>query len=273
MKKLILIFLIAMAQSVIGQVILENIYPNGTSTHFEFIKLDTNDYKYALFDPLNSQFTLYNLNHSIYLNVTIPITYVSGSAQYTIAFVSKSLFDCDTSNIEYALSFVGSGAPNSSKSFYVYRTDGTQLSNIDSCCFINFSDGWKYGPEYNKPIVNTPTGTKLLLRHLDGSIRVYSVCGTLPTETKEIVETQFMDIPFPNPTNTFITIPYQLPTKEKFGIIKIYDDNGNQIKTYNVDGTFKNLTISTSELRAGTYYFQLVSSKGLATTKKVIKVE
>ncbi len=275
--------MITLINSVFGQITLENIYPNVHSVpkHFQLIKLDNTTFKYVIFDPLNSQFTLYNLDHSVYLNVNIPITYVAGSSQYQIAFVSKSLFDCNSENIEYGLSFLGNGMPNTyPKHFYVYRTDGTQLADIDSCSFMNFSDGWKYGPEYNKPIVNTPVGTKLLLRCIDGSSRVYSVCGNLPSETADIFENDLLDEPsgilgnpFPNPTNNLISIPYFLPENEERGIIKIYDADGQEIKSYNIDSNFNNITLSTSEFSSGTYYYQLVTSKGQVETKKIIKVD
>lgn len=276
MKKYILFLLIIFTQSLKGQVTLENIYPNtiGSAKFLMYTQLDSSTYNYVLFDPQNSQFTIYNLNHSVYLNVTIPITYAPFSSQYQIAFVTKSLFDCDTSNIEYALSFLGDGSPNTyPKRFYVYRTNGTQLVNIDSCCFMNFSDGWKYGPEYNKPVVNTPVGTKLILRCIDGSTRVYAVCGSLADQIEEIEDENILGNPFPNPTHDLITIPYTLPDNEKNGTVKIYDIAGKEIKSFTVDNNFKSITLTTAELPSGTYYYQLVTSKGLADTKKIIKVE
>ncbi len=276
MKKYIIILLIALTQSAAGQVTLENIYPNtiGSAKFLMLVQLDSSAYKYVLFDPQNSQFTIYNLNHSVFLNVNIPITYVAGSSQYQIAYVTKSLFDCDTSNIEYALSFLGDGFPTSyPKRFYVYRTNGTQLVNIDSCCFMNFSDGWKYGPEYNKPIVNTPIGSKLILRCIDGSTRIYGVCGSLPAQIQEIENENILGNPFPNPTKDLITIPYSLPANEKSGTLKIYDINGKEIKSYNVDSNFNSVTLTTSELTSGTYYYQLLTSKGIVGSKQIIKIE
>lgn len=276
MKKQIAILLFILSQTAIGQVTLESVYPNtiGSAKFLLHTQLDSATHKYVLFDPQNSQFTIYNLNHSVYLNVSIPITYVTGSSQYQIAYVTKSLFDCDTSNIEYALSFLGDGFSSSyPKRFYVYRTDGTQVENIDSVCFMNFSGGWTYGPEQNKPIVKTPIGSKLILRHLDGSTRIYAVCGNSPTNIEEIEQESFLGNPFPNPTQNFITIPYSLPYNEKSGTLKIFDINGKEIKSYTVDNNFNNIVLTTSELPSGTYYYQLVTSKGQVDTKRIIKIE
>lgn len=276
MKEQIAIFLLVLSQAAIGQVTLEKIYPNtiGSSKFLMLTQLDSSDYKYILFDPQNSQFTIYNLNHSVYLNVNIPITYSSGSSQYQIAYVTKSLFDCDPSNIEYALSFLGDGFPISPKRFLVYRTDGTLITSIDSVCFMNYSDGWKHGPEYNKPIVKTPEGSKLILRCLDGSTRVYSVCGNLPNMIKEIDQAELLGNAFPNPTQSLITIPYTLPNDEKSGVIKIYDSNGKEVKSFIVDNNFTSILLTTYDLQSGTYYYQLLTSNGQqADTKKIIKIE
>lgn len=276
MKRYFLILLMAVTLSVQGQVALEATYPNtiGSAKFLMLIQLDSGMYKYVLFDPQNSQFTIYNLNHSMYLSVSVPIIYAQGVSQYTIAYVSRSLFDCDTSNIEYALSFTGDGAPNSyPKRFYVYRTNGTQLVNIDSCCFMNYSNGWQYGPLYNEPIVNTPGGSKLFLRCLDGSTRIYSVCGRVPNQIQEVENEFILGNPFPNPTNDQITIPYSLPEGEKNGTLIIYDLEGTVVRSYNVDNSFNSITLSTSEFASGTYYSQLKTSKGDADTKTIIKIE
>lgn len=239
-----------------------------------FVRLDSSTYKYIYFDKINSHFTLYNLNHSVFMNVTIPITFNSNSSAYQIAYVSKSLFDCDTSNIEYALSFLGDGNPTSyPKRFYVYRTNGTQLVNIDSCCFLNYSNGWQYGPLYNEPVVNTPIGSKLILRHLDGSTRIYSICGLNLTGIKKYDVNNELGNPFPNPTEKTVTISYSLPEGEKNGTIKIYDSNGKEIRSYAVDNNFLNISLTIADLENGIYYYQLITSKGQTGTKKLIKID
>jgi len=270
-----------------AQVTLENIYPNTISVpkFLMFAQLDSSTYKYILFDQQNSQFTIYNLNHSIYLNVLIPITFVSGISQYQIAYVTKSLFDCDTSNIEYALSFLGNGFPTSyPKRFYVYRTNGTQLENIDSVCFMNFSTGQQFGPLYNAPIVNTPIGTKLILRCVDGSTRVYSVCGNLPCaecvfgngpllNNGDDVSINKLPNPFPNPTDNSTTIPYTLPEGENTGELVFYDAAGKEIKRFKVDKTFTQIIISSADLAPGTYYYHLQTAKNTSEGKTLVVIK
>jgi hypothetical protein len=275
MNKIILIFLIVLTQSAMGQVILEHKYPNGASPKsLMLIQLDSATYKYVVFDETNSQFTLYNLNHSVYLNVNIPLTYNYNTNYYQVSYITKSLFDCDTSNIEYVLNLLGDAQPNTyPKKILIYRTNGTLLYSVDSCCYMNYSYGWKHGPVENQPIVKTPTGTKLILRCLDGSGRIFSVCGNLPNQIKDINDVYFIGNPYPNPTDDLITIPYSLPQGETNGTIKIFDSNGNEIKSFIVDSNFTSLKLSTSELPNGIYFYQLYTAKGHADIKKIIKVE
>ena len=273
MKKQITLLLLLFTQVVYGQVTLEHTYPNTLDNApkcLMYTKLDSVTPKYILFDLPSSKFTIYNLNHSVFLTVNIPITYNFGNSSYTIAYVTKSLFDCDPSNIEYVIDFLGTGSPTAyPKHFYVYRTDGTQLASIDSCCFLNYSDGWKYGPLYNEPIINTPLGTKLLLRSLDNSARVYSLCGTLPKSGMQTNQGSDLGNTYQDPT-TNISIPYKLPENENSGLIKIYDLMGNELKSYSVDNTFNSITLSHNDLPEGSYYYQLETSKGVTGAKKII---
>ena len=255
-----------------GQITLENTYPNAASNtqkDFGVTKLDSSTYMYYYVDYSNSMFTLYNLNHSVYQTVTIPVTYTNNI--YNIQHITKSLFDCDPSNIEYALMYHdNSNFPLSINYVKIYRTNGAQIFNADSSKAVNCVG---CASLYNNFIVNTPNGTKMILRHENGSVKVFGLCGILPTLITKLNTEELLSNPFPNPTNNLITIPYSLPNNEKSGTIKIYDINGKEIKSFIVDSNFTNITLTTSELVSGTYYYNLTTSKGYSDTKKIIKIE
>lgn len=276
MRSLILFFTLFFTNLLFSQQLTLDATYNGAaqgSNHFLFVQIDSADYKYVVMNPVNSQFTLYNLNHSIYLNVAIPTTFLNGSMTYTISYISKSLIDCDSSNVEYILSVMGDGVPNSyPKKVLIYRTDGNLLQTIDSCVFMNFSDGKKYGPEYNKPIINTPTGSKLILRHLNGDVKVFNLCSSLPQNIDEGNIDVESKSPFPNPTNNFITLPYSIPSNEKVGEVIIYNLSGQQVKSYLVDKNFSELKISLKELPSGTYYYILKTKNQVIKGEKILKV-
>lgn len=278
MKRLLTIIIFtAISGSIFSQLTLDATYSSGTEpgNNFLFIQLDSAEYKYVVMDPTNSQFTLYNIDHSVYQNVTIPLTYDASTTKYTISYITRSLIDCDTNNIEYILSMTGDGIWNTyPKQTIVYRTDGTLLQTIDSCVFINFVDGWKYGPKYNEPVIKAPDGTKLLLRHLNNNdVKVYNLCGQLFQNIDETDNAQQLNPAFPNPTNNYITIPYSFPENENSGEILIYDVKGVLIRTFEVDDTFSNIIISTEEFASGSYHYNLRTGTQTIYGNTIIKIE
>ena len=109
MKKLLLILAISAIGSIAkSQITLEHTFPNavgvpttGNKTS-ALIDLGDSVYNYLLMDSKTSRYTLYNLNHSLNISDTFPVRY--GPTAYTqYGYFSRSLFDCDTSNIEFLL--------------------------------------------------------------------------------------------------------------------------------------------------------------------------
>ncbi len=257
--------------SVKAQITLENLY-SGTGK-FVLTQIAPNQFKYFLFDPPTNQFKLYNLNHSLDMTVNIPLTFNLSSSQYYVSFVTKSLFDCDSTNIEYAVMFLGDGNawyPN--PYFAVYRTNGTLFQKIDSVRYFNYSNGINYGT-YNNivPIINTPAGTKLILSKPTGQAAVYSLCSFLPTS---IVKNEYpfdeMGNPFPNPTNYQITLPYLLPKNETIGKLIITNSIGQIVKEFDVDDNFNSIMLNKNELSPGTYFYNIKSGQNNSETKKFI---
>src|SRR4051812_24434231 len=95
MKKFLLVLLLFVSTKGNAQVTLERSYYNFHS-NFYVTDLGNSDYKYVHVD--STGFTLYNLDHSFFLNVITPRPLFSG---YQVAYITNSLFDCDTTNIEY----------------------------------------------------------------------------------------------------------------------------------------------------------------------------
>lgn len=254
-----------------AQMTLENLYTG--QGKFVLTQIATNQFKYFLFDPPTNQFKLYNLNHSLYMTVNIPLTYNVSSSQYYVSFVTKSLFDCDSTNIEYAVMFLGDGSPTYPTPYFaVYRTSGTLFQKIDTVRYFNYSTGLQYGTYYNTvPIINTPAGAKLILSKPTGQAAVYSLCSVLPTNIVKN-ETPFDEIgnPFPNPTNNQITLPYSLPKNETSGKLVIVNSLGQTIKEFDVDSNFSSLILNKNELPTGTYFYQVKSGQTNSVAKKFI---
>lgn len=258
-----------------GQMTLEATYPSSSvnaGKRFLLTQIEAMQYKYLVVEPTASQFKLYNLNHSLYMTVNIPVPFSSSLNNYNVCFVTKSLFDCDTSNIEYAIMNLGDGSPTYPTPYFaVYRSTGTLLQKIDSCRFLNYGSGLVYGPYMNPvPIINTTAGAKLILTHVNGSVKVYGLCSLLPTNISNINSNPFLDnLPYPNPTSSKINLPYKLADGET-GFIFIYDISGKKIKEYLVDSNFESLSPEIADFSSGEYFYSLKTNSGESKAKKFI---
>jgi hypothetical protein len=253
--------------SVQGQITLEATYPNAAgqgNNQFGIVNLGHNDYKYLFLQATSHIFKLYDLNHSLYMTVNIPVV---SSGIFPVQHLSRSLFDCDSANIEYIMNC------DLPPHVYVYRTDGTLLFEADSVHgYFVLSNSGGFDKQY---ITSTPSGTKMELDHMDGSVRVYSLCGTLPTSITdndfEAMENKLLAAP--NPSITFTKLFYQLPRGIEEGVILIYDTNGQIVKQYKIDRTFEYLNLSTIDMSAGTYYYSLQTNSRIIETKKLLVIK
>ncbi|MGZ4117244.1 MAG: hypothetical protein ACXVPY_07165, partial [Bacteroidia bacterium] len=66
---------------------------------------------------------------------------------------------------------------------------------------------------------------------------------------------------------------YTLPDGTTEGEIIFYDIIGNEIKRFKVDRTFTSLLISTADIAAGTYYYQLQTVGNASTAKKMVVIK
>lgn len=281
MKKILVSLCINfMVQSSNAQVTLEHSYPNA----YYFAGLSAGDYvdfgvtwltsatsKYYLINYPNETLTLYNMNHSVFSTVTIPVTYTNSSVGYYISYITASLFDCDSTTVEYLLNYFDFNG----NTFYVrvYRTNGTQLTNIPNGTLDNCIG---CAGIIKGAITNTSSGTKMLVGITNGYENVYSLCGSLPTGFSAMsntnVESAFLNA-YPNPFSDYTIIDYELPQGERTGEVIFYDMNGREVKRFTVDNTFKDLRVSTADLAAGTYTCVLQSKNGNLANRRIIRIK
>jgi hypothetical protein len=247
-----IIFLLAYSYAE-AQVILEHQYYIYKKNIY-LINLGDNDYKYAVQD--STGFSLYNLDHSPYLlNIIAPIPLWRAPTYYQACYITKSLFDCDSTNIEYV---VTNGIHGSN--FYIFRTDGTQIFERDSVTG-SYAIGYYDGSLIAQPIVNTPNGTKLFLQDNNSngidSEYIYSLCGTLPISISEVpLGTNYIHV-FPNPSNGIINFQISQPNNlEKFKLT-IYNSALQKVDEVCVDGKNYQLDTKQKALAADTYLFDL----------------
>jgi hypothetical protein len=134
-------------------------------------------------------------------------------------------------------------------------------------------------PLQQLPIYNTPQGTKMILSYSNGQAKVFSLPGTLSTGIAEangqLMQAQSGQLSnlYPNPSNGAVTLQYELPKGEQQGELVLYNMLGKEVKRYKVDNTFKDILLDNTQLPAGTYFYQLQTSKGSVGTKKMIVIK
>jgi hypothetical protein len=240
---------------------------------FFLTNLGNDEYKYAIYNYRNSIFSLYNLDHTPYLmNVSIPVSNDSAASLFfRLGYITTTLFDCDSTNIEYAM-MLDNPRADRSPNFAVYRTDGTVLFSKDTVGTF-FCIGCGSGSWEMHPIMNTPAGTKIFLfnNEVPGFQKalIYAVCGKLPDAINEIKNNSNYITTFPNPSSSQVTFKIRPPShiekyrfnifNSAFQIIKTIEINGETYYTYDIQA-----------LSSGTYFYSLQGDQKIFQTGNFI---
>jgi hypothetical protein len=191
--------------------------------------------------------------------VSVPVPLV-GNGEYTIGYVTKSLFDCDTNMIEYAII-----SPNNWRNnFYIYREDGTLLFQRDSTlapwCLGCYSAAYDI-----RPIVNTVSGAKMFLAKANNlgfflTVDVYTLCGELPENPNGIQEQQFSPVKvFPNPTKDEIKFQFDFPGNILPYSLILYSSDLKVVNRIKLNPDMNNYLLDVSHMSSGIYFFSLHS--------------
>jgi len=277
MKKLLL--LIASACFTIGgvaQVNYESTYLLTPSQEWFLTDLGNSDYKYVIYAYDSSRFSLYNLDHSPFiLDIQIPFAVVDTptNTYYRLGYITRSLFDCDSTTIEYAIMLDIPKAtlhPN----FAIYRTDGTLIFSKDTVGTM-FCVGCGSGSWEVHPIMNTSAGAKLYLFNYDSvgyyqRTFVYGLCGTLPEMVTELGQSSFYVKVYPNPSSSMIHFELTLPSSyEEYELI-VFNAHFQTIKTSAVRGIKTRIDLDNESLSSGTYFYSLQNKHKVFQTGKFI---
>jgi Secretion system C-terminal sorting domain len=257
-----------------AQITLDTIVPTigyAVGYNFKTVQISNSETKYFRADTLTNTFNLYNMDWTPFItNISVPVPF--NNFDYQCLYVTRTLFDCDSSNIEYLYT---SPIGNSDRKIFIMRTDGTQLFELDSA-FCEYCYGACLGgSDLVKPIVNTSSGAKLFaLRTFPswtGEVYVYSLCGTLPTNIFDFSQGQqsFVKI-FPNPTANTLTFQINPPDNVNVYQLIFLDNNAKEIKRQNINFSTDNFTIDVSSFNSGAYYYTLCTKDKAYQTGKFI---
>jgi hypothetical protein len=231
-------------------------------------------YKYVKVNLSNATLTFYNLNHSVFKSFSFSSA-ADQNANSTnttgILYISQHLFDLDDQIefmfVDYVSMGIGLGYQYVTQ--IINELNEVEMTIMDAAPLVSVNV-----PQQQVPIYNTPQGTKLILSKQNGDALIYSLGGTLTTQIEELDPTlNLLSNAFPNPTQQFVTIPYQLPQGETNASLHLYNQQGQLIQTYTVDATFSELIIQTSDLKSGNYYYELKTQSGQVQSKKLVKID
>lgn len=238
-----------------AQITPEKVYA-GTST---MVRMSNGDYKYVVSSSSN-QYTLYNLNHSIFKQFTPPA--VSNATPASVDYISDRLFDTNASTVEYVASYYNSSTGRAIQTSIISE-NGTILALLDSAYSVN--------------IFNTNAGTKLLARKEGYSstgtlTRLYTRVYSLPGQLALRAATPQLEAEasaYPNPAHEMVTLPYTVPSGQA-GTLQVFDLSGKRVATYQVDGHVKGLEISARDLRPGMYVYSVTTSAGTTAGSRFV---
>jgi len=274
MKNILLIAFLAIGINANAQITLEHTYDSAgyyfntaKLSQLYVVKLEVDGYKYVFVDRTDKLVKLYNLNHTHWKSISFAAaTDLNSSADVQdIMYISQHLFDTDN-EIEFL--YVDQNGPGSAVTQVINEDGSILFTATNQAPFDKIS-----APLAQLPIYNTSAGTKMILSGTDGNAYVYSLPGTLSNLKNIGSDNSGLSVPYPNPANDMTKIDYHLPVDVNKGEIVFFDIQGNEIKRFSVDQTFTTLLVSTSDIAAGTYYYQLQTAGQKSEGKKLIVIK
>ncbi len=265
MKKSIFILLVCVAMSAHGQIDLIAELPY---SHLDahFIYIDHGMPKVLVRNP--SGFELYNTDFTLYADVNFP-----GGPVSNLSYVTRSLFDCDTTQLEYV---VWGG-----QDVRIIREDGTILLQLEGYWFSQ--GGLLNAGQGPFPIVSDETGSYVIFDGLySDSLLVYHLCGQVPQALIRSADGSVISgiMPpgsgggikiFPNPSVDRIQMDYDLAGHTS-GRVLLYNSAGSLVLEKRLGTAFDHIYLDISSLASGTYIAKITTDGGMVLTEKFVKI-
>jgi len=203
---------------------------------------------YYNFNTTTSVLTLYSNDYSLYKSLTI----TPPAGFKTPAFaggISTKIFNSDDL-VEFCFSFTTTSTSNPYESklllynenlqvikdfgnrgsFYFFKT----VDNVTKCCVSGY----------------TISGSQITYYQ-----DIYHLPGNLPVDVFNELPSTNEQTPFPNPTNTFIIIPFSLGVSENT-VLNIFNQQGQLIDSRIISGNESSFRYDVHNLSPGFYFYQ-----------------
>lgn len=212
--------------------------------------INTNDQTmYYNYNTTTNVLTLYANDYSLYKSITIAPpagfktpTLIGGS-------ISTKIFNTDNL-VEFCFSFITTSTSNPyeyklllyNENLQVIKDFGNRMS-----LFI-----FKTVDNQTKCSVTGYTVSGSQITYYQD---IYHLPGNLPVDVFNELLSTIEQTPFPNPTNTFIIIPFSLEEKETT-MLDIFNQNGQIIYSKKINRDEKSIKYDVSGLNPGLYFYQ-----------------
>ncbi|HKK39167.1 MAG TPA: T9SS type A sorting domain-containing protein [Cryomorphaceae bacterium] len=216
---------------------------------------------------------IYNLDLTLYTSFSLPDIDVNTGA----LFITTSLFDCDSTQLEYMVS----GGTSDSTFTRIYREDGNLFLDIPGYGY--FSSTNLTGLEVT--IASDDDGSYAMFNSGFGTNEVvlYRFCGQVPqplaresdgTILSGIMEQQNNNgfDAYPNPARETIKFEYDLQGHKKANL-QLFNTSGQLMKELMLGQAFDFIRLNISDLEQGTYIARITTDDGFELSEKFVKVD
>src|ERR1035437_366602 len=277
MKNIFIISLFFIASNVFGQFTLLHDYDSsstfdlgggGLEDQLMMVNFEVSGDQYVKINRHGEKICIYDMSHTLVKTISYA-SFPLSTTNVAILYLSEHLFNLDSKK---EFMYVAEAA--SLFTTYIYNEDGLLLFSDTGSAQIMSNEPLQQHPIYN----TTSNGTIMILSYRNWHAKVFGLAGTLTTaidraNTQLVGNGAAIGNPHPNPTNSTTTIEYSLPQGTNQAELVFYNVQGIEVKRFKVDNTFNSLLISTTDIAAGTYYYNLQVGGNASSSKKMVVVK
>lgn len=253
-------------------------------TPARLIYLSDNEPAIMIYHQSAELLELYNTDLTLISSIDIPIEYV-GSGQYNLFHPSRTLFDCDSTNIEYLISY---GSMNISEAYVkIIRDDGTVIFDLPEHTFADETI-ISANPTYGASMVEDEQGVVFAFFNdgfPSGPTSLYRSCGSIPGNCRPCningfsvgengISPPLNDyLLYPNPGNNQFAIEYDLEDTYSEARLTLVNMNGQVVLEKKVGPSMNYILVNTSNLASGRYQVVLSAEEGVLISTAYIEVD
>jgi hypothetical protein len=205
-----------------------------------------------------TQVKLYADDFSLYK--TISITPPEGFKNGNVFGFSKNIFT-DDDKVAFMIRYNKYVDGLMYETIILYDENGATLKDFGMAEYmwgqIYITSDNKFRFSVMKYILTNPEAETWEDRIYESKTEAYSLPGTISTTNAKLVPmSQSLQPPYPNPSNTTITLPYKLQSGET-SVMRILNTNGQVMETKRIGSDFEQIQLNVSNYRKGMYIYEV----------------